>query len=65
MKLTIETDDEFTARHMLNWYEYYSACKDIHAHIRNVLKHSDIDDTTVRELERVRGLLPVYYPGED
>lgn len=66
MKTTFElVDDEFTARHMLNWYEYYAACKDIYAHIRNKLKHGDCDDALVSELESIRSLLPSHYPGED
>lgn len=58
MKITFETDDEYTARHMLNWYKYYAACNDIRIYIRNALKHGDVDEATERRLETIRDCLP-------
>jgi hypothetical protein len=65
LKITIETDDEWTAQHMMNWYEYYSSTKEIYAYIRNKLKHGDVSEEVDGELLNIRNLLPTYYPGED
>lgn len=65
MKITVEIDDEWTAKHMLNWYDYYSSTKEIYAYIRNKLKHGDISDDVAGELHHISDLLPSHYPGED
>ena len=65
MKITVEIDDEWTAKHMLNWYDYYSSTKEIYAYIRNKLKHGNVSDEVSRELYSINDLLPSHYPGED
>ena len=65
MKITIELDDEYTAKNMMNWYEYYSSCKEIEKHIRGQLKHGNISDESAKVFASIRALLPAYYPGED
>lgn len=65
LKITVEIDDEWTAKHMLNWYDYYSSTKDVYDYIKLKLKHGDVSDEVARELHHINNLLPSYYPGED
>lgn len=62
MKVSIECDDEWEARGMLNWHKYRSTCEDIRGHIRARLKYGDVDEAVYRELSDIQSLL---YPHEE
>lgn len=62
MKVSIECDDEWEARGMLNWHKYQSTCEEIREHIRSRLKYGDVDEAVYKELSNIQSLL---YPYEE
>ena len=62
MKVSIECDDEWEARGMLNWHKYRSTCEEIREHLRSRLKYGDVNDDVYRELQSIQSLL---YPHEE
>lgn len=62
MKVSIECDDEWEAKGMLNWHKYRSTCEEIREHIRSRLKYGDVNGAVYNELSDIQSLL---YPYEE
>lgn len=60
MKVSIECDDEWEAKGMLNWHKYQSTCEEIREHIRSRLKYGDVDEAVYKELSNIQSLLYSY-----